>query len=89
MSVVIKYMDLPKSCNDCPFCVQKYATDEDDVWGDMCLAMSYMTWEDDRMVNNYEDEDGGYHDFDIKTGRHPDCPMRERKGHKAESEDKE
>ena len=71
-------MDLPKSCSDCPFCVQKYATDEYDAYGDMCLAM-VRRWDDDRLVNYYEDEDGEYHDFDIESGRHPDCPYKIKK----------
>lgn len=90
MSVIIKYMDLPKSCNDCPFCAQKFATYEDESWGDMCLAMTYKIWDDERLVNHYEDEDGEYLDFDIESGRHPDCPMRERrKPHKDRNSNQE
>ena len=74
-------MDMPKSCIKCQFCVQKYAADEDDCYGDMCLAMTYR-YDDDRLVNHYEDENGDYIDFNIETGRHPDCPLHEVKtGH--------
>lgn len=77
MSVVIKDMDLSKSCSDCPFCMWKYASDEDDDGGAECIAM-VRRWDDERLVDHYENEDGDFIDFDIKSGRHPDCPMSEK-----------
>lgn len=75
MSVIIKHMDLPKSCDECPFMV---TSDSSDGIYDICMAMSYKKYRDDRIIESYEDEDGNLVDFDIESGRHPDCPMRQK-----------
>lgn len=86
MSLIIKYMEMPKSCYDCQFCMEKEADFDSSAWyGNMCIAMD-RKWDDDRAVDYYEDEDGERIDFDIKSGRNPDCPLRERRGNKEEEE---
>ena len=76
MSVIIKYMDLPESCEKCQFCMGKEAHDEDDYSGWICVAMTHR-FDDDRAIGFYEDEDGELHDFDVEKGRHQDCPLLE------------
>lgn len=86
MSLIIKYMEMPQNCNECRFCVEKEVDYDSSDWsGNMCLALD-RKWDEDKAVDYYEDEDGDWIDFDIKSGRHPDCPLRERKGNKEEEE---
>lgn len=93
MSLIIKYMEMPQNCKDCPFYGDIFIDaggepeiDDGSGYSSICSAMTYKVYEEDRTIEHYEDEDGEWIDFDIKSGRHPDCPLRERKGNKEEEE---